>query len=124
MPAIELPSRPFNYFLIMLLLVLASHNGMAEDIDDATGLIMAPGWEIVRDNCGLCHSHRLVTSQRADRRSWLDTLRWMQANQNLRQFDQATENTLLDYLAENYAPLKNQRRLPLAPHLMPASHDQ
>ena len=120
MPVIELPSRLFNYIFISLLLVLTGHNSVAEEIDNATGLIMSPGWEMVRDNCGLCHSHRLVISQRADRRTWLDTLRWMQTNQGLRQFEQDTENTILDYLAENYAPSQNQRRMPLPRHLMPA----
>jgi hypothetical protein len=82
-------------------------------------LQIAPGWELVRAHCGGCHSHRIVTSQRADRQTWLDIIRWMQATQNLWQFDDATETAILDYLASNYPPQQNRRRAPIAPSLMP-----
>lgn len=91
----------------------------AEEIDEATGLVIAPGWEQVRAHCGGCHSHRLVTAQRADRQTWLDMIRWMQATQNLWQFEPATEQAVLDYLAANYPPQPNRRRAPIPPSLMP-----
>src|SRR5690606_27655526 len=68
--------------LLACLLCAASAAG-AQEIDESTGLVRAPGWEQVRANCGGCHSFRLVTQQRADRQTWLDTIRWMQATQNL-----------------------------------------
>ena len=92
----------------------------AADIDAATGLIRKPGWELVRVHCGGCHSHTLVTSQRADRQTWLDMIRWMQATQNLWQFPPETEAQILDYLAANYPPQPNRRRAPIPPSLMPA----
>ncbi|MDZ7644959.1 MAG: hypothetical protein U5K76_12570 [Woeseiaceae bacterium] len=104
------------------LLVLAlsfAGSAAAADIDEATGLVRAPGWELVRIHCGGCHSHRLVTSQRADRQTWLDIIRWMQATQNLWQFDAATESRILDYLAANYPPQPNRRRAPIPSSLMP-----
>ncbi|MDZ7768699.1 MAG: hypothetical protein U5K38_06320 [Woeseiaceae bacterium] len=70
----------------------------AAEIDENTGLVRAPGWEQVRIHCGGCHSHALVTAQRADRQTWLDIIRWMQATQNLWQFDAATEESILDDL--------------------------
>jgi mono/diheme cytochrome c family protein len=91
----------------------------AATVDEASGLVIAPGWELVRTHCGGCHSHAMVTGQRADRQTWLDTLRWMQATQNLWQFDAATENGILDYLATNYPPQPNRRRAPIPPTLMP-----
>lgn len=91
----------------------------AEDVDESTGLVVAPGWELVRAHCGGCHSHRLVTSQRADRQTWLDMIRWMQATQNLWQFEPATEEAILDYLAASYPPQPNRRRAPIPPTLMP-----
>ena len=89
------------------------------DVDQASGLIIDDGWETIRDTCGNCHSLRLVTSQRADRRTWLETIRWMQENQNLQQFDTDTENVILDYLAKNYPPIAHQRRMPLSPQYLP-----
>lgn len=99
--------------------VIAGENETGRELDEATGLVIAPGWELVRAHCGGCHSHGLVTAQRADRHSWLDTIRWMQATQNLWQFDAETEHAILDYLAANYPPQPNRRRAPIPPTLMP-----
>jgi len=105
----------------LLLLLLLPALTSAADVDEVTGLIRNPGWEQVRAHCGGCHSHALVTSQRADRNTWLDTLRWMQATQNLWQFEPSVETQILDYLAENYPPMANRRRAPIPPSLMPGS---
>lgn len=106
--------------LLLTALVLLSPELMAADeIDKATGLIVNPGWEMVRIHCGGCHSHALVTGQRADRQTWLDIIRWMQETQNLWQFDPATETRMLDYLAANYPPQPNRRRAPIPPSLLP-----
>ncbi len=91
----------------------------AADTDSTTGLEIAPGWELVRAHCGGCHSHKLVTAQRADRQTWLDMIRWMQETQNLWTFDPTTEAGILDYLAENYPPQPNRRRAPIPASLMP-----
>jgi hypothetical protein len=91
----------------------------AADIDAASGLIKNPGWEQVRAHCGGCHSHALVTGQRADRNTWLDMIRWMQETQNLWQFQTEVETQILDYLAANYPPQPDRRRAPIPPSLMP-----
>lgn len=78
--------------------------------DPATGLIVADGFATVKKNCTVCHSPQLITQNKASREGWLDTIRWMQATQNLRQFDPRTEDIILTYLAKNYAPLKIGRR--------------
>lgn len=91
----------------------------AAEIDATTGLVKNPGWELVRNHCGGCHSHALVTGQRADRQTWLDMIRWMQATQNLWQFPRDTEAQILDYLASTYPPRANRRRAPIPPSLMP-----
>ena len=49
---------------MMAALLLASQ-ALAET-DETTGLVIAPGWQQVRAHCGGCHSHALVTQQRAD----------------------------------------------------------
>jgi len=105
-------------FAIAAMLFLPAFAGGA-DIDAASGLIKNPGWEQVRAHCGGCHSHALVTGQRADRNTWLDIIRWMQATQNLWQFQPEVETQILDYLAENYPPQPNRRRAPIPTSLMP-----
>lgn len=102
----------------MLLTYYAVSTNAAE-IDESTGLLKEPGWEQVRAHCGGCHSHALVTSQRADRQTWVDIIRWMQATQNLWQFSPDVESEILDYLAANYPPQPNRRRAPIPPSLLP-----
>lgn len=106
---------------LVMLVTLGIATAQAATVDEASGLVIAPGWELVRAHCGGCHSHALVTGQRADRQTWQDTIRWMQATQNLWQFDTATENGILDYLATNYPPQPNRRRAPIPPSLLPAT---
>ncbi len=101
------------------LLLLLPAAVFAAETDPATGLLKNPGWEQVRAHCGGCHSHALVTSQRADRSTWLDIIRWMQETQNLWQFQPEVESQILDYLAASYPPQPNRRRAPIPPGLMP-----
>ncbi len=105
----------------VVLSLLASIPALAVEIDASSGLAKNPGWEQVRAHCGGCHSYALVISQRADRQTWLDMIRWMQATQNLWQFDAATEAKILDYLATSYPPQPNRRRAPIPPGLMPGT---
>ncbi len=90
-----------------------------ELIDEQTGLVKDTGWGLVRAHCGGCHSHKIVTNQKADRQTWWDIIRWMQATQNLWQFEPTIEAGILDYLARNYPPQPNRRRAPIPPSLMP-----
>jgi hypothetical protein len=111
----EMAHRAVLVFVIML----AGGTAAAQEVDEATGLRIGPGWQLVRAHCGGCHSHKIVTNQRADRQTWLDIIRWMQATQNLWQFDASTETAILDYLAASYPPRPNRRRAPIPPSLMP-----
>lgn len=95
-----------------------------QSIDEQTGLVEDTGWELVRANCGGCHSHKIVTRQQADRQTWLDIIRWMQATQNLWQFEPSVESAILDYLAKNYPPQRSRRRAPIPPSLMPAINER
>ena len=104
---------------LLTFVVLLPAFAHAAQIDATTGLVKNPGWEQVRAHCGGCHSHALVTSQRADRQTGLDMIRWMQATQNLWQFEPQTEALILDYLATNYPPQPDRRRAPIPPSLMP-----
>lgn len=105
-------------FVLLAAVGLVSAPVRAET-DASTGLIIAPGWQDVRAHCGGCHSHALVTQQRASRQTWLDMIRWMQTTQNLWQFQPGVETRILDYLATNYPPLPDRRRAPIPVSLMP-----
>ena len=91
----------------------------AQEKDPNTGLVMAEGWETVRNNCTACHSAKLVTQNSGSRNHWQYLIRWMQETQGLWQFQAETEETILDYLAENYGPKEDARRPPIPRTLMP-----
>ena len=88
-------------------------------IDEETGLVIDRGFETVKTNCTICHSAKFILRQKGDRQTWTDIIRWMQATQGLWQFDAKTEDLILDYLSNNYAPTKQYRRAPIPSSLMP-----
>ena len=92
---------------------------VAAAVDPSTRLVQKPGWELVRAQCGGCHSYGLITNQRGDRQTWLEIIRWLQQTQNLWELGVEVEAAILDYLAENYPPAGKFRRAPLPDHLMP-----
>ncbi len=117
-----MPNSPLRIIAAAIALLVCAAGAFGQTpVDEKSGLIIAQGWQVVRAHCGGCHSHKLVTSQRADRQTWLDIIRWMQSTQNLWQFDAKTESTILDYLSANYPPQQQRRRAPINPSLMPAT---
>ena len=104
--------------LSMMVLVFACHQGRAAETDTKTGLVLAPGFEVVSVQCTVCHSAKLITQNRADRDGWLAMIRWMQESQGLWPLGE-NEAPIVDYLAVNYGPAAAGRRRPLAPELLP-----
>lgn len=110
------------FLLLTLSVVLAPAVGtlaQEPEIDPATGLKATGDWELVRNNCIVCHSTRLITQQRGTAAQWLAMIRWMQEKQNLWQFDPETEQRIVGYLAENYPPQADRRRAAIPRSLMP-----
>lgn len=105
--------------LVLCLLMWSVAASAGPPVDKATGLIIDEHWELVMGMCGSCHSYKLVTSQRGDRKYWLKTIRWMQASQNLWPIPSAIETQILDYLAKNYSEAPSGRRPPLPPEQLP-----
>ena len=87
--------------LLSSILLLAGPGALAET-DPASGLTIAPGWELTYANCAPCHSTRLVTQNRLSRAGWLSTIRWMQEKHNLWPLGDH-EEVILDYLEANYS---------------------
>ena len=109
---------------LSLLLILLPLCSVGQDLDQETGLLLAPGWELVMAHCGGCHSYRLITAQRGDAAFWLTTIRWMQGTQNLWPIPDNQETAIVAYLAENYYETDWGRRPPLSPILMPPAAQQ
>ena len=91
----------------------------AQESDRVTGLIMSEGWELVQANCTECHSALLVTQNSGNRAVWKSRIVWMQETQGLHELSEATENSILDYLANNYRQKASTRRAGLATNLLP-----
>ena len=107
--------------LIGVAALAAFGHGLAAEpeIDPFTGLKMTGDWQLVRNNCVSCHSARLITQQSGTESHWLGLIRWMQAKQNLWQFEAETEKKIFGYLAANYPPQADRRRAAIPPDLMP-----
>lgn len=86
-----------------------SDDRIENNIHIQTGLVYALGFDAVRKNCTGCHSPQLITQNRATREGWHQMIRWMQETQGLWDLG-ASESTILDYLAEHYAPEAVGRR--------------
>ena len=91
----------------------------AQESDRVTGLIMSEGWELVQANCTECHSILLNTQNSGNRAVWKSRIVWMQETQGLQELSEATENSILDYLANNYGQKSSTRRAGLATNLLP-----
>jgi len=106
-------------FAPLLLLLVAGVS--AQQIDEATGLIIDDNFELVKTNCTVCHSAQNIIQQGGSRLTWLGLIRWMQETQGLWEFDADTETKILDYLETNYGVKKdeNSRRPSIPAFLMP-----
>ncbi|MDO6561401.1 hypothetical protein [Paraglaciecola chathamensis] len=119
LPAKRLLAGLVCFYMTCTLPAWASEPADKAQIDSASGLVIQPGFEMVRAHCTACHSAKLVTQNHMSRERWLSTIRWMQKTQNLWPLPQ--EDEILDYLSANYGERYMGRRAPLPAHLMPKS---
>jgi len=91
--------------LAFLSQLASTDKSLAEQkIDKESGLIIDNNWKLVRDTCTVCHSAKLVTQNRMNRKKWSELIKWMQKEQGLWPLG-ANEALILDYLSKNYAVL-------------------
>ncbi|WP_288428911.1 hypothetical protein [uncultured Spirosoma sp.] len=86
-------------------------------VDAETGLTVDDNMVLVKGQCTVCHTSKLILQSHFDRDKWVERIRWMQRTQKLWDLGE-TEKPILDYLVKNYGPLPIQfdgRRLPLDP---------
>jgi len=85
-------------------------------VDQKSGLIMAPGWKQINYQCNACHSSMIVAQNNGDREFWRSTIQWMIDSQGLWDLSD-TWDPVLDYLVTNYGEkdidMSTFRRLPL-----------
>ncbi len=74
-----------------------------------TGLVFAPEFDLVRANCTVCHSAKLITQNRATQEGWEQMITWMQESQGLWDLGN-NKDKIVSYLAKHYAPEKKGRR--------------
>lgn len=110
-------------------MVLSSSTMAAGDkkdypVDQESGLIMAPGWEMVKQQCNACHSSKLVAQNSGNREVWRGTLQWMIDTQGLWDLSDTWE-PVLKYLSTYYGgdeiDMATFRRLPLTKDQLPPS---
>lgn len=89
------------------------YNKIENGIHLRTGFAEGEGLQLVITNCTTCHSAKLVTQNRMSEEQWKATIRWMQETQNLWDLG-ANEETIVNYLATQYAPIAKGRRQHLA----------
>ncbi len=91
-------------------------------VDEVTGLIMAPGWEMVKAQCNACHTSHIIPQNPGNREVWRDTIQWMIDTQGLWDLNDTWE-PVLDYLSTYYdetgIDMKIFRRKPLEASQMP-----
>lgn len=119
------PIHQLRLMLLGLITVLASWSlppGSAQEtIDPETGLIVAPGWQDVKDSCIRCHTAQIITQNSGNRAVWESRIRWMQSSQGLGDLETAVEDSILSYLASVYGQKSSARRQSLPPALMPTN---
>ncbi|QUM75285.1 cytochrome C [Moritella sp. 24] len=113
-------------YLILLFLLGASTTAAAKVenylVDEKSGLIMAPGWEVVNKQCNACHTSLIITQNKGNKEEWRETIQWMVDSQGLWDLSDTWE-PVLDYLSTYYnqqeIDLTTFRRLPLAVEYQP-----
>jgi cytochrome c5 len=118
---------------IASLLALSALSVQAEDeakltpeqkygVDKASGLIMAPGWELVNGQCNACHTSLIVAQNSGDKEQWRETIQWMVDTQGLWDLSD-TWDPVLNYLSTYYQDkgidMNKYRRKPIESALMP-----
>lgn len=90
-------------FFFIGLAVFCLANEEEVEIDPKSGLRMdAEGnWKLIKANCNVCHSERLLTQQQLDRENWSKSIKRMQTQENLWDLGD-NESKVLDYLSTYY----------------------
>ncbi|MDG2250586.1 MAG: hypothetical protein P8N11_07065 [Gammaproteobacteria bacterium] len=109
----------FSFSIGLFAASLLLQNTSAQDTESDERLIIDDGWQAVQENCTECHSTLLITQNSGSKTVWESRIRWMQETQGLQQLEESLEESILNYLAQNYGQKESSRRASLAVTLMP-----
>ena len=109
----------FSFLIGLFAASLLLQNTSAQDTESDERLIIDDGWQAVQENCTECHSTLLITQNSGSKTVWESRIRWMQETQGLQQLEESLEESILNYLAQNYGQKESSRRASLAVTLMP-----
>jgi hypothetical protein len=116
-------SRSFATLLWLLICAITTATAAEKEppVDPATGMKIAENWELVRNQCIICHSAQTFLQQRGTESTWAAVLKWMQTFGGLAKLDAEVEAKILGYLTTNYGPTAAFRRAPIPATLMPVN---
>ena len=109
----------FSFSIGLFAASLLLQNTSAQDTESDERLIIDDGWQAVQENCTECHSTLLITQNSGSKTVWESRIRWMQETKGLQQLEESLEESILNYLAQNYGQKESSRRASLAVTLMP-----
>ena len=109
----------FSFSIGLFAASLLPQNTSAQDTESVERLIVDDGWQAVQENCTECHSTLLITQNSGSKTVWESRIRWMQETQGLQQLEESLEESILNYLAQNYGQKESSRRASLPAILMP-----
>ncbi|NOY01074.1 MAG: hypothetical protein GXP30_15310 [Verrucomicrobia bacterium] len=109
--------------LLPMCLNAADETKQVKDIplDPVTGMKMTGDWELVRNNCIICHSAQQFLRQKGTLVTWTEIVQWMQKDGGLWPLQPELEKKILSYLAGNYGPSDAYRRAPIPATFMPTN---
>ena len=109
----------FSFLIGFFAASLLLQNTSAQDTESVERLIVDDGWQAVQENCTECHSTLLITQNSGSKAVWESRIRWMQETQGLQQLEDSLEESILNYLTQNYGQKESSRRASLSITLMP-----
>ena len=109
----------FSFLIGFFAASLLLQNISAQNTEHVEKLIVDDGWQAVQENCTECHSTLLITQNSGSKAVWVSRIRWMQETQGLQQLEDSLEESILNYLTQNYGQKESSRRASLSITLMP-----
>lgn len=116
----------YEYLMVLAVFFLTLSVKAADDkkkeevpLDPVTGMKMTGDWELVRNNCIVCHSAQQFLRQKGTLVTWTEIVQWMQKDGGLWPLQPELEKKILGYLAANYGPSDAYRRAPIPATFMP-----
>lgn len=98
---------------VVMMVLFQLNQPVQAGVDDTSELTQKPGYQLVQQICTQCHSAKLIVQNRNARQGWLEIIQTMQSQHGLAKLKPETQQQIIDYLSQYYAPVFTGRRAPL-----------